>query len=87
MRRHGRRPRPIRRRRDAGERVAGEILERRYRRLIALYPSDYRAAYADEMLAVALALSSPGQRRPGLGEAVSLRRGVLAWAPSDRRSC
>ncbi|MBV9447403.1 MAG: hypothetical protein JO345_16090 [Streptosporangiaceae bacterium] len=39
------------------QRLAGEILERRYRRLLALYPSDYRAAYADEMLGVALARS------------------------------
>lgn len=62
----------MRRGRDLSHKIAAEILERRYRRLLALYPPDYRAVYAEEMLGVALARSSPGRRRPELGEAVSL---------------
>jgi hypothetical protein len=54
-----------------------ELLERRYRWLLACYPAPYRAAFADEMLGVALAGAAPGQRRPGLGEAASLVAGGL----------
>jgi hypothetical protein len=55
-----------------GRRAPQEVLERRYRRLLAWYPADYRAANEDEMLGVALAGAAPGQRRPGPGEAASL---------------
>jgi hypothetical protein len=53
-------------------RAAAEVLERRYRRLLACYPPAYRAANAEEMLGVALAGSSAGRRTPEFGEAVSL---------------
>ncbi|MEU8009821.1 hypothetical protein [Micromonospora parva] len=39
-------------------------LERRYRRLLAVYPWEHRRVYEDEMLAVLLAGARPGQRRP-----------------------
>jgi hypothetical protein len=51
---------------------ATEALERRYRRLLAWYPADYRAANADDMLGVALARSASGRRWPEPGEAVNL---------------
>jgi hypothetical protein len=53
-------------------------LERRYRRLLALYPAAHRDEYGEEMLAVLLARARPGQRRPGLGEALDLARCALA---------
>jgi hypothetical protein len=51
---------------------ADEMLERRYRRLLAWYPAAYRAANEDDMLGVALARSASGQRWPEPGEAVNL---------------
>jgi hypothetical protein len=51
---------------------AEQALERRYRLLLACYPPSYRAAYGEEMLAVALAASGPGQRWPDAGEAADL---------------
>jgi hypothetical protein len=47
-------------------------LERRYRRLIALYPADYRAEYEEEMVGVLLASSTPERRVPDLREALDL---------------
>jgi hypothetical protein len=47
-------------------------LERRYRRLMSLYPSAYRAEYEEDMLGVLLARARPGQRWPGLREASDL---------------
>ncbi|MEV6521058.1 hypothetical protein AB0M43_03835 [Longispora sp. NPDC051575] len=55
-------------------------LEGRYRRLLALYPADYRAAYEDEMLGVLLAGSTPDRRFPALGETMS-----LVWSAGWRR--
>ena len=52
--------------------MSQEILERRYRRLLACYPYAYRAAYGEEMLAVALARAGPGARWPDSGEAADL---------------
>jgi hypothetical protein len=52
--------------------MSQEILERRYRRLLACYPAAYRAAYGEEMLAVALAAAEPGARWPDPGEAADL---------------
>jgi hypothetical protein len=52
--------------------MSQEILERRYRRLLACYPYVYRAAYGEEMLAVALAAARPGARWPDPGEAADL---------------
>jgi hypothetical protein len=53
-------------------RPASDVLERRYRRLLAWYPADYREANTEEMLGVALAAARPGQRRPGAAESASL---------------
>ncbi|MCG5440927.1 hypothetical protein PSH25_005695, partial [Micromonospora sp. PSH25] len=47
-------------------------LERRYRRLLAVYPWEHRRVYEDEMLAVLLAGARPGQRRPGAAEVRNL---------------
>ncbi len=52
--------------------MSQEILERRYRRLLACYPPAYRAAYGEEMLAVAMAAARPGARWPDPGEAADL---------------
>ena len=52
--------------------MSQEILERRYRRLLACYPYAYRAAYGEEMLAVALAAARPGAHWPDAGEAADL---------------
>jgi hypothetical protein len=47
-------------------------LERRYRRLLALYPRAFRRERAPEMLSVLMAGAGAGQRRPGLAESVDL---------------
>ncbi|SCL30923.1 hypothetical protein GA0070624_4169 [Micromonospora rhizosphaerae] len=52
--------------------MSAEELERRYRRLLAVYPWEHRRTYEEEMLAVLLADTRPGQRRPGLGDALNL---------------
>jgi hypothetical protein len=49
-----------------------QALERQYRRLLAWYPGSFRAAYAEEMVGVAMARSAPGQRRPDIGETANL---------------
>ncbi|WP_406070471.1 hypothetical protein [Micromonospora sp. NBC_01638] len=48
--------------------MSSDDLERRYRRLLAVYPWEHRRAYEDEMLAVLLAGARPGQRRPAAGD-------------------
>ncbi|MEV0151518.1 MULTISPECIES: hypothetical protein [unclassified Nonomuraea] len=53
-------------------------LERRYRRLLIWYPKDHRARHEEEMLAVLLAASAPGQTRPAGRDAFDLVRGGLA---------
>jgi hypothetical protein len=52
-------------------------LERRYRRLLAFYPPGYRAANAEEMVAVAMSSARPGQRWPDPGESCSLVAGGI----------
>jgi hypothetical protein len=52
-------------------------LEHRYRRLLAWYPRDHRAAYEDEMVGVLLASAEPDQTKPGLGERADLYWGGL----------
>ena len=47
-------------------------LERRYRRLLAWYPAEYRLVYEDEMLGVLLAGKRAKQRFPGFREAADL---------------
>jgi hypothetical protein len=41
-------------------------LERRYRRLLAWYPTWFRLQNEEEILAVLLACAQDGQRRPGV---------------------
>jgi hypothetical protein len=48
------------------------VLERRYQRLLRCYPPAHREFHREEMLGVLLAGARPGQRAPGLGQAVNL---------------
>ncbi|MEV4756670.1 hypothetical protein AB0J86_16355 [Micromonospora sp. NPDC049559] len=57
--------------------MSGHDLERRYRRLLAVYPWEHRRRYEEEMLAVLLASARPDQRRPGLAESANLIRSGL----------
>ncbi|WP_430502670.1 hypothetical protein ACQRWP_14035 [Micromonospora trifolii] len=52
--------------------MSSDGLERRYRRLLAVYPWEHRRVYEDEMLAVLLAGARPGQRRPGAADVRNL---------------
>lgn len=47
-------------------------LERRYRRLLRLFPAHYRRAWEEELLTVLLAAASPGQRQVQPAEAFAL---------------
>ncbi len=48
-------------------------LERRYRRLLAWYPADYRRIYGEEMLGVLMAAAAArGGGRPGLADTLNL---------------
>jgi hypothetical protein len=47
-------------------------LERRYRRLLALYPKAFHREHEEEMLSVLIAGAAEGQRRPSLAEAIDL---------------
>jgi hypothetical protein len=47
-------------------------LERRYQRLLALYPKAFRREHEQEMLSVLIAGAAEGQRRPSLDEAIDL---------------
>ncbi len=63
-------------------------LERRYRRLLAWYPPEFRREKGMELLAVLLAGAPEGQRRPGLAASADLIRNGL-WMrvrPSVPRS-
>jgi hypothetical protein len=53
-------------------------LERRYRRLLAVYPWQHRRAYEDEMVGVLLADAAPGQRRPTVPEILNLLASAVA---------
>ncbi|GIF77573.1 hypothetical protein [Asanoa siamensis] len=57
--------------------TAGD-LERRYRRLLALFPRRHRAEYGPEMLAALLAGAEQGRRRPRMREVVDLAGAALA---------
>ena len=58
--------------------MSEDVLERRYRRLLALYPRAFRCEHEEEMLAVLLA--GAGERpSPGVAEVADLLRGA-AWA-------
>ncbi len=52
-------------------------LERRYRRLLAWYPRTFRDEHGPEILAVLMACTPDGQRRPGLAQSADLIRGGL----------
>lgn len=57
-----------------------EGLERRYRRLLACYPREFRRQNEEEILGVLLFAAADRQRRVGIGEASDLIRGALrAW--------
>jgi hypothetical protein len=52
-------------------------LERRYRRLLACYPREFRAENAEEILAVLLDCAQDGQTRPEAGAVADLLKGAL----------
>ena len=66
-------------------------LERRYLRLLRCYPPAHREFHQEEMLGVLLAAARPGQRTPGLGQAVNLAacglvirvRRIPGWLAAD----
>ncbi len=53
-------------------------LQRRYRRLLGLYPKNFRREREEEMLSVLMAGAAPGQERPRLRESVDVGRHALA---------
>ena len=67
------------------------VLERRYLRLLRCYPPAHREFHREEMLGVLLAAARPGQRTPGLGQAVNLAacglvirvRRIPGWLAAD----
>jgi hypothetical protein len=52
-------------------------LERRYRRLLRLYPREFRARRTDEMIGVLMASAADGQERPDVGDVGDIVRGSL----------
>ncbi|MEU8659070.1 hypothetical protein [Actinoplanes philippinensis] len=52
-------------------------LERRYRRLLRIYPAAHRAAYEEEMIGVLMSGAAPGRRLPGPADAFDLVRAGL----------
>ncbi|MDX6340026.1 MAG: hypothetical protein QOH87_164 [Trebonia sp.] len=52
-------------------------LERRYRRLLRLYPREFRARRTDEMIGVLMASAAAGQNRPARGDVSDIVRGSL----------
>src|ERR1700683_4196053 len=79
--------------RPARDPAGTAALERRYRRLLRCYPPSHRALRREEMLGVLLAAARPGQRTPGLGQAVNLAacglairaRRIPGWLAADAR--
>ena len=67
------------------------VLERRYLRLLRCYPPTHREFHREEMLGVLLDTARPGQRTPGLGQAVNLAacglvirvRRIPGWLAAD----
>ncbi|NUW35071.1 hypothetical protein HTZ77_27105 [Nonomuraea sp. SMC257] len=53
-------------------------LERRYRRLLRLYPRDHRARHEEEMLGVLMETAEPGRRRPHPRDVTDLLIGAAA---------
>jgi hypothetical protein len=71
--------------------AADAELERRYRRLLRLYPREFRARRGPEMLGVLMASARDGQTRPAPGDVADIVRGSLlarlrgprgGWAPA-----
>lgn len=60
------------------ESAARAQLEQRYRRLLRLYPREFRARRADEMLGVLMASAADGQDRPASSDFWDVVRGSLA---------
>jgi hypothetical protein len=58
--------------------VTAARLERRYRRLLTCYPTEYLAVYGEEMIGVLMTASTPDQRRPDVRESFGLISGGLA---------
>lgn len=52
-------------------------LERSYRRLLGLYPRDFRHRRGDEMVDMLMASAAPGQRRPGFLDTADIAKGAL----------
>jgi hypothetical protein len=52
-------------------------LERRYRRLLRLYPREFRARHTDEMIGVLMASAADSQDRPARGDVGDIVRGSL----------
>ena len=52
-------------------------LERRYRRLLGVYPKAFRREHEQEILSVLLAGSAEGQRHPRWAESVNLLRNAV----------
>ncbi|MFI0451780.1 hypothetical protein [Actinomadura sp. 6N118] len=52
-------------------------IEDRYRRLLAWYPADHRAAHEQEMLDVLLSAVRPGQTRPSVADTADLLYGAI----------
>ncbi|HEX2822810.1 MAG TPA: hypothetical protein VHO07_21975, partial [Streptosporangiaceae bacterium] len=77
--------------RPARDPAGTAALERRYRRLLRCYPPAHRAFHREEMLGVLLATARPGQRTPGLRQAVNLAacglairvRRIPGWLAAD----
>jgi hypothetical protein len=53
------------------------VLERSYRKVLALYPRSFRKDNEDEILAVLMETAEEGQTRIGLAEAADLIRGAM----------
>jgi len=58
--------------------TANPGLERRYRRLIGLYPPAYRREYTEEVLGVLMESAPEGRHRPALADTVDMVRGAAA---------
>lgn len=56
-----------------------ETLERRYRRLLRLYPKTFRREREEEILAVLMAGADAAQTRPHLAETFNLLIHAFAW--------
>ena len=77
--------------RPARDPAGTAALERRYLRLLRCYPPSHRALHREEMLGVLLDTARPGQRTPGLGQAVNLAacglairvRRIPGWLAAD----